>query len=94
MYLSRSASNGMKVNIFSLKEILFQGEASSLNLRSVDGELTILPNHIPLITELTACDIKIIDNNDKTFIIPISSGFLEVNPTEVKVLCEYNAKNS
>lgn len=78
----------MKISVYSLKEILFQGEAASLNLRSVDGELTILPSHIPLITELTACDIKIVDNNAKTVIIPISSGFLEVNPTEVKVLCQ------
>lgn len=78
----------MKISVYSLKEILFQDEANSLNLRSIDGELTILPNHIPLITELMACDIKIIDKNNKSIIIPISSGFLEVNPTEVKVLCQ------
>ncbi len=78
----------MKISVFSLKETIFYEEGISLNVKGIDGELTILPNHIPLITELTACDIKIIDKNNKEFIIPISSGFLEVNPREVKILCQ------
>lgn len=78
----------MMVNVYTLKQILFQEEAVSLNVKSIDGELTILPNHIPLITELMAGNLKIIDKNGKSYIIPISSGFLEVNPMEANVLCQ------
>ena len=84
----------MHLSIYSLKQILFQDEAVSLNVKSVDGELTILPNHIPLITELVLGDLKIIDKNEKKHVIPINSGFLEVNPEEVKVLCKEHAKNN
>ncbi len=78
----------MKLNIYSIKKILFQDEAKSVNLKSVSGELTLLPHHIPLITELANGPIKIIDKNDKTHIINASAGFLEVKPFEINILCQ------
>ncbi|PIR70088.1 MAG: hypothetical protein COU46_03395 [Candidatus Niyogibacteria bacterium CG10_big_fil_rev_8_21_14_0_10_42_19] len=78
----------MTINIYSLKEILFKGSGESVNVKSAEGELTILKNHIPLICGLEKGNLKIIDNNGKTHIIPISSGFLEVNPKEINILCQ------
>ena len=77
----------MKINIYSIKQILFQDEAVSLNAKSIAGEITILENHIPFITELALGPIKIVDKNGVTHIIGIESGFLEVKPGEVTVLC-------
>jgi len=84
----------MKVSIFTLKKTLFKDEAQMLNVKTLDGELTILPNHIPLITELRPGNIRIIDKNHKESIIAISSGFLEVNPREIKILCEQYAESN
>ena len=78
----------MHINVYSLKEVLFQDEVESLNVKSIDGELTILEHHIPLITELKRGPIKIIDKNGKVHILNASAGFLEVNPKEVNVLCQ------
>ena len=69
----------MKLSIYSLKKILYQGDAESVNCKTAVGEITILNHHHPLISMLTAGTIKIIDNEKKEYYIPVSSGFVEVN---------------
>lgn len=79
----------MKLSVYSLKNILFQGEASSLNCKTIMGEITILDNHETLITVLSAGVIKVIDENKKEHFFKISSGFLEVKPgNEVRCIVE------
>ena len=41
----------------------FDGDVSSINLRTTSGEITVLDNHRPLITELTKGAAVIIKNN-------------------------------
>ena len=79
----------MKLSVYSLKKILFQGEASLLNCKTVTGEITILDNHDSLITVLSAGVIKIVDENKKDNYFPVKSGFLEVKPgNEVRCIVE------
>lgn len=79
----------MKLSIYSLKNVLFQGNASSLNCQTVMGEITVLDNHETLITVLASGIIKIIDENKKEQFFPIKSGFLEVKPgNEVRCIIE------
>ena len=68
----------MKLSIYSLKKILFQGEARLLNCKTVMGEITVLDNHETLITVLCAGTIKIVDDKGNENFFPIKSGFLEV----------------
>ena len=77
----------MLLKIYSLKKVLYEGAAKSLNVQSVDGELTILDNHLPLVAALKNGPIKIRGADDKEEIIPAASGFLEVKPgSEVTIL--------
>lgn len=69
----------MKLAIYSLKKILYQGEAESVNCKTALGEITVLDHHRPLVTMLTSGTVKIIDSDKKDHYIPVSSGFLEVN---------------
>jgi F-type H+-transporting ATPase subunit epsilon len=69
----------MKVAVYSLKRVLFEGEADEINLKTVDGEITVLNHHRALITALAPCTVKIIDSGAKEHYIPVTSGFLEVN---------------
>ena len=68
----------MKLSVYSLKKILFQGEARLLNCKTVMGEITVLDNHETLITVLSMGTIKIIDDKNKEHFFPIKSGFLQV----------------
>lgn len=79
----------MKLSIYSLKKILFQGEASLLNCKTVMGEITVLDNHEALISVLSAGVIRIADKDHKDQFFPITSGFLEVKPgNEVRCIIE------
>ena len=73
----------MKLSVYSLKKILFQGEASLLNCRTMAGEITVLDNHETFIGVLTAGVIKIIEKpfgsaQGKEHFFQVDSGFLEV----------------
>lgn len=79
----------MNVGVYSLKKILYQGEAILITCRTKAGEITILKNHHPLISILDKGTIKIIDQSQKIEYIPINSGFLEVRPlNEVRLIVE------
>lgn len=69
----------MKLGVYSLQKVLFQGDASSVNCNTQMGEITVLDHHRPLISILAPGTMKIVDKNAKEYYIPVSSGFLEVN---------------
>lgn len=68
----------MRLGIYSLKKILFQGTAQSVNCQTENGEITILDHHRPLISILRKGVIKIVDESEKSHYLSVSSGFLEV----------------
>jgi F0F1-type ATP synthase epsilon subunit len=68
----------VKLSIYSLKKVLFQGEGSLLNCKTVVGEISVLDNHQPLIGILTEGVIKIVDADKKEHFFPVKSGFIEV----------------
>jgi len=82
------------LSISALDKNIFEGEVQSLTLPGIDGELTILENHIPLITPLTQGRILIKAGNPSTssgqgkedLNFPIQGGVLEVSPEKTIVL--------
>ncbi len=68
----------MKLSIYSLKKILFAGEASLLNCKTSMGEITVLDNHEHFIGVLTHGVIRIIDSQKQEQFFDVKSGFLEV----------------
>jgi len=79
----------MTLGVYSLKKVLYQGDAVSVNCRTKNGEITILNHHRPLISILTPGTMKIIDKEQKEHYIPVSSGFLEVRSgNEARFLVE------
>jgi len=85
----------MKLSIYSLKNVLFQGEAKLLNCKTVMGEITVLDNHETFIGVINAGIIKVVEKNPSTgsgpreHFFPVKSGFLEVKPgNEVRCIIE------
>lgn len=77
--------NDFNLTIISLKEILYDGAVISVSVPGVEGELTILKDHIPLITLLKAGQIKI-KSGDTEHLFNIQKGLLEVNPNKTTIL--------
>ena len=79
----------MKLSVFSLKNILFQGQAQSVNCKTVTGEITVLDNHETFIGVLKPCVAKIVDAEKKEHFFEVASGFLEVRQSnEVRCIVE------
>lgn len=70
----------LTVSIHSLKETIFEGEAKSAIVPASTGQITVLENHIPLISSLKRGKIVIKDSIGKDLEFKIESGFLEVKP--------------
>ena len=82
----------MKLGVYSLRKVLFQGDAKSINCNTRSGEITILDNHEPLISILEKGTITIVDREGKGWYILVSSGFLEVDEeNQAKILVEVMA---
>jgi F-type H+-transporting ATPase subunit epsilon len=75
----------MKVVIAKVDQNLFDGEATSVTLPGVNGEMTVLVNHEPLVTTLKAGTIVVRDGEgEKEF--QIESGVLEVRRDGITVI--------
>jgi len=68
----------MRVGIYSLQKVLFQGEAESANCKTAAGEITILDNHRPMLGMLESGVMKVVDKMEKEHYIQVAGGFLEV----------------
>lgn len=79
----------MKVSIYSLQKVLFEGEGRLLNCKTMIGEITILNHHRLLISELVSGVIKVIDSVGKEHFFNVKGGFLEVKTgNEVRALVD------
>lgn len=69
-------------------KILLKEEVDEITLTTVNGEISILPNHIDLVTKITPGEM-IIKKNNKTDLFAITGGFLEVAKNHVSILADY-----
>ena len=77
----------IQVDVVSAKEMIFSGEAEFVALPGEQGELGILPGHIPLITSIRPGTVSIKVNGQEELIF-VAGGILEVQPRVVTVLAE------
>lgn len=77
------------VDVVSAEEQIFSGEATFVVLPGENGELGILPQHIPLITRIRPGEVRITraDNGQDESIV-VAGGVLEVQPDVVTVLAD------
>lgn len=79
-------------DLFELKIIepdgmFFEGEADFFEFTSVEGEMGVYKNHIPLTTILEPCVIRIYKNGEKKK-AAVLGGFIEIQKEKITVLAE------
>lgn len=73
------------VIIAQLDRVLYQGDADSVTLPGKEGEMTVLKNHIPLVSPLRGGAITVRrGDHEETF--QVLGGILEVSRAGVTVL--------
>jgi len=58
-----------------------------ISCKAENGELGILPGHIPMVAPLTISSVRLKLENDSTN-LAVSGGFLEVRPDKVTILAQ------
>ena len=71
----------MYLSIYSLKKVLFEGQAESVNCKTTNGEITILDHHRPLVSVLERGVVKVVDEKKQEKFFEVASGFVEAQAT-------------
>lgn len=85
----------MKKILFEIvtpEKIVFKDEIDALSVPTIDGQITIMSDHIPIITMLKSGEITIKKGNDTTY-LALSNGFLEVSDNHIKIIAD-NAEHA
>lgn len=69
----------LKLKIVTPERILFDEEIDSVSLPTCQGEITVLPHHIPLVSVLAPGEIVLRQDNKVTS-LAMSGGLVEVQP--------------
>ena len=78
-------SNNMHLIIAKVDEIYFDGDADSISVTGALGQMTILPEHMPLVTTLKPCTL-IVRAKGETKKFEIEGGILEVRRDAATVI--------
>ena len=79
----------LKFKIVTPEKVIYENEISQVSIPTMNGEITILPNHIPLVSVLKAGELKIKDK-DSEHSMAVSGGFLEVRGNnEIVILADH-----
>ncbi len=77
----------LKLDIVTAEQEVYSDEVDLLVVPGIEGELSILPHHAPLMTTLQAGELRLKKGEEESY-LAISGGFLEVRPDRVIVLAD------
>lgn len=77
-----------KFELVSPERILFSGDVVSVIVPSIEGEMTVLAGHAPLVATLKTgiVFVQTTDNNGKEFFV--NGGLVEINAASTTILAE------
>ncbi|MBI2459186.1 MAG: ATP synthase F1 subunit epsilon [Parcubacteria group bacterium] len=82
------SDNYIKFEIVTPERVVLKEEISQITVPTKMGEITVLPNHIPLVSSLLPGVIHAKKKNGQDEIMSISGGFLEVLKDKVVILAD------
>ena len=77
----------MKIEIVTPEKVAYSEEADQVTLPTPDGEITILQNHVPLVTQLLPGELTVKKNNQYS-VLASGGGFAEVAGKKVSVVTD------
>lgn len=79
--------NKLNFQIITPDKVVYKDEIDQLSVPTINGEITILPNHIPLITPLQPGEITIKKDN-KLRHMAVMRGFVEVSDNNIRLIAD------
>src|ERR1051326_2260621 len=81
----------LKLEIVTPEAKTYSEDVDMVTLPGVEGEMGILPQHVPLMTQLSAGEI-IVRKGGQDFFLAVGDGFVEVTGERVSVLTDMAIK--
>jgi len=66
---------------------VYSDTVDTVVIPTVEGEIGILPGHIPLLTQVGAGELRVVKNG-KTELLAVGNGFAEIDGDKVSILAE------
>lgn len=83
----------LNLKIVTPERVVYEEEVDSVSLPALDGEITVLPGHIPLVSLLHHGVVTTRKNGEENF-LSLSGGFVEVLPgSKVVVLADTSERS-
>lgn len=82
--------NYMKQIVFKIvtpEKVVLEETIDQLTIPTQEGEITVLPDHLPLVAVLKPGEMTVVKNGQKTF-LAVSGGFVEVQPNIITILAD------
>lgn len=80
--------NFIKFEIVTPEKVVLKEEVLQVTVPTRNGEITVLPNHIPLVASLQPGVIEVKTKTGETEIMSVSGGFIEVLKDKVVILAD------
>jgi F-type H+-transporting ATPase subunit epsilon len=78
----------LRLEIVTPEALTFTGDARMVVVPGIEGELGILPDHMPLMTEIVPGEVAVTTSGGEELCFAIGGGFLEVLPDRVSVMTD------
>lgn len=66
---------------------VYSDTVETVVIPTVEGEIGILPGHIPLLTQVGAGELRVVKNG-KTELLAVGNGFAEIDGDKISILAE------
>lgn len=83
----------LKFKIATPERVLYESEVDQVSCMTELGQITVLPNHIPLVANLKPGELKVTTGEDRQF-FSVAGGFVEVRSGNEIVILADAAENA
>ena len=75
------------LSVITPEKTVFEGSATSISVPSIDGEITVLQDHAPLIALLASGEMTVSDQTSQRH-MAVHGGFVQVSSNSVQILTD------
>jgi len=81
-------SEHMEVDVVSPDGLVWHGDATSVIVRTTEGDIGILRNHEPLMAAMVPCAAEVVTADGRRMVIAVGGGFISVFANRVSLLSD------
>lgn len=78
----------LQLEVITPTKVVLSEEVDEITINTATGEISILPNHIGLLTKLVPGEM-VIRTGSKTQSFAVTGGFLEISNNKISILADY-----